>query len=107
MVQKPVKSKSPQPLPIVKPVFSPDIHVISFMCVFPEIIYACIACVYVCILDTLVVCCTLLDLAFSFHEYVGDYSIMIHVKLPHLFNIAATCLSFRGSINKTLLFRPS
>lgn len=59
-------------------------------------------CVHVCIFDTLVVHCTLLDLAFSFHEYV-DYSIMVHTKMLHLFQIAVTRLSFGGPVNKALL----
>lgn len=47
MVQKPVKSKSPQ-LPVVKPVpFPRDIHVASFIHISPDIFYACIACVCV------------------------------------------------------------
>lgn len=40
MVQKPVKSKSPQ-LPVVKPVpFPRDVHVASFIHISPEIFYA-------------------------------------------------------------------
>ena len=72
MVQTPVKRKSPQP-PVVKPFpFPRDIHVTSFIHISPEIFYACIACVCLCLVR-----CTLLHLAFSFHEYVDDYPIMI------------------------------
>lgn len=78
MVQKPVKSKSPQPLPIVKPVpFPRDIRVTSFIHIFPEIFYACIACVCICVYLTYSWYVVLLHLAFSFHEYVGDYSIVV------------------------------
>ena len=101
MVQKPVKSKSLQPLPTVKPAPSQshpchEFHKYrsrSTLCMYGM-------CMCMCVFDTWW-SALLLHLAFSFCEYVGDYSVMVHRKLPHLFKTAALCSSFREPRNKT------